>query len=480
MNVASPTGQQLVDTTSRTHLLLAKAGLVDSLEEAGLWLAARRIAVRVGADACNDEYGQAAALTAVSLAARASIPVTVTVADPRAILSAGPWKGLMLGETLGLLGDLNVHQDNSADVILPPLKAELLIGESTESRRSGASEGDIPRLQVSWDGWVAGVRSAGERLPERNGCVLAAAAAAALAVSEVFSHLAGHLDAAWRDISLSLWDPLAADPFKTIGPRLDWLPDRWQIVGLGHLGQAAAWCISLLPYPARSGEVWLVDDDFATEANISTGVLTMPSDASVGPAGDALRKTRLVSKALERAGRPTRMIENRLDTNQTRWNPAFPSVALIGVDNLDTRRHLSKVGWPLCVDSGLGSTASSFDALSIYALDTSQSSAEIMAWRTQEADSGSDPVPAFNELRSQGVDECGIVMLQGRAVGASYVGMTAAALATCEPLRRLHGSPGIRCVGLSLDQGVPTGASVPSEGSSEVVIPYVSARRTSP
>ena len=459
------TGQHLVDTTSRTHLLLARAGAVNTLQEAGERLAARHVVVAVGRDACHDPFGQAATLTAVTLAVRASLTVSVEVDDPQAIVSAGPWRGTELLEALLELG------------AIPRLAADRV---STKSRvtigapSATTAHADDIDLQVTWDGWVSAVRTAGTRLPERHGCVLAAVAAAALAISEIFLQMTGHLDAGWRALTLSLWDPLATDARTAFGPRLDRLPNQWELIGLGHLGQAAAWCVSLLPYRPGDGETWLVDDDVAKDANVSTGVLTTIDDAVIGPTGTARRKTRLVASALERAGRPTRLVEHRLTTQQ-RWDEARPSVAIIGVDNLQTRRHLSDVGWPLCVDAGLGSTSSSYNALTVYTLDDRQNSQGIAAWAQSSTQLQTTDIAAFDDLRSKGVDECGIVMLADRAVAAAFVGIIGACLAMSEPLRRLHGAPGFQCVSISLDTVAPVGAPAELVDASRRVLPYVGA-----
>ena len=84
--------------------------------------------------------------------------------------------------------------------------------------------------------------------------------AAALAVSDIFHYVVGHDDAGWRAVTLSLWDPLATDAERAVGTTLTRLPDQWMLVGLGHLGQAYAWCIGYLPPREREGKIWLCDD----------------------------------------------------------------------------------------------------------------------------------------------------------------------------------------------------------------------------
>jgi hypothetical protein len=289
-------------------------------------------------------------------------------------------------------------------------------------------------------------------MPERSGCILAAIAAGALGVSEVFHHFLGHLDAGWRPISLSLWDPMTPAPDEAAGPSLTHLPDKWMLVGLGHLGQAYAWCLGFLPPAESAPVVWLVDDDKASAANVSTGVLTLPTDAEPR----AILKTRLVSRWLESAGYETRLVESRL-SDSFRWESDHPAVALIGVDNFYLRRRLSEIGWPLCVDAGLGSAATSFATMSLHCFPGKLESSEVVAWGEQVARSTYTP-RALAKLEGITTDACGVVMLAGQAVAAAFVGMVAGCLVVSEPLRRIAGGLSLDALSLSLDLPSPRGA----------------------
>jgi hypothetical protein len=442
---ATAQGQQLVDATSRTHLLLAHLGLIEDLDEAESWLNSRQIHLMVGVEASRDSFAQAAAATVVTLAQRASFSVSIEVGDLDAMISSGIGSGQRLPQFLISLGAKIADRPASA--------AGVAIGnvQAPASNRS-------PQIQITWDGWVAGVRPIGQRLGERPGCVLASIAAAALGVSELFLHHIGHVDASWRDVTLSLWDPLSPDPASATGTLLTRLPDRLMLVGLGHLGQAFAWCIAHLPYKQDDGEVWLIDDDCVSAANISTGVLTGLIDYS----REGVQKTRLVGAILEQVGLKTRLLECRLPLSY-RWEPGHPDVALIGIDNLGLRRRLSGIEWPLCVDAGLGSTASSFAALSIHSFPGCQSSTEIESWKESNPPIAADSLaPAFLSLTKSTTDQCGMVMLANQAVAAAFVGMVAACLAVSEPLRRLHGGAGIDVVSLSLGLPNPRGLACSS------------------
>jgi len=444
-------GEHLVDNTSRTHLLLAHLELVGSLADASIWLGSRRLHIELGKDACLDGSAQAATMTAANLAVRASLSVTASIPNASARIVFGPCRGAFLADTLVELGvSLSAERDAAFVLAIGDVSAEL--------------DNDGPLLQITWDGWVAGLRPAGVRMPEREGCVLAPIAAGALGVAEAFHHFLGHLDAGWRTVSISLWDPLAARPEEATGPSLSHLPSEWMLVGLGHLGQAYSWCLGYLPYNDGQGTVWLVDDDHASAANVSTGVVTRPSDANPTPH----LKTRLVCRWLERVGFNTRLLEWRLPDSY-RWQPGDPGVALIGVDNFRFRRSLSTKSWPLCIDAGLGSTASSFASMSLHAFPGEAHSSEVVAWSEGIATNSATP-PALAVLEGTTTDQCGVVMLAGQAVAAAFVGTIAACFAVAEPLRRIADGPSLDALTLSLDLPLPRAAPAPVKRPLRVAI----------
>jgi hypothetical protein len=56
-------------------------------------------------------------------------------------------------------------------------------------------------------------------------------------------------------------------------------------------------------------------------------------------------------------------------------------------------------------------------------------------------------------LKSGELDKCGVTLLAGRAIGASFVGAAAASLALSEVLRLLHGAPVNQLIDIDL-QGI--------------------------
>jgi hypothetical protein len=413
---------------SRTTLLVMNSA--SSLEEAEAILAAEQIVIVAGPECATSMPHQAALLTAANTARRAvgNVPVVTHPDVRKATVLAGPLKGLTLAEALDRINAAQVE-------VIDRAGPTIVIG--TADARGAA--------RVTWAGWTAAVRTDAEcRLSEDEDMSLAPIAAAALAVSEAFQHLRGHREAGRRDVTLSLWDPLAPDPMAAQGPRVEWLPSEWALLGLGHLGQANAWGISFLPYNEAAGvRVRLQDVDHVTKATLSTGLLTFDGDLDK-------MKTRVVAAALEHAGFATAVVEQRLVAGDRAHD--YEQLALIGVDNITTRRLLSGVGWKLCVDAGLGRGVNNYTSIRLQAFPGPQRSDEVPAWREQRPAVTAVPdAAAYNALRAAGVDECGLITIANKAVAVTFVGTIAACLAIAEPLRALHNGPvlGVQTIDLS-------------------------------
>jgi len=437
---------------SRTALLVMQGG-ASSLEAAETLLASEEIVLMAGAECATSMAHQAALLTAANTAGRAVGNVSV-IADSDTLAApviTGPLEGIAVSEALTRLRATPVAalEETSAPV--------LVIG-------TVAAPGAI---RVTWTGWTAAVRTDLEcRLTEDDHMPLAPIAAAALGVSEAFQRLRSHPEAGYRDVTLSLWDLSASDPIAQPGPRVEWLPSEWALLGLGHLGQANAWSISFLPYAETTlVRVRLQDTDQITKATLSTGLLTFDSNVD-------MMKTRVVAAALEHLGFTTSIIEQRLVAgDHARYSE--PQVALIGVDNVGTRQLLSDVGWKLCIDAGLGRGINNYTRIRLQAFPGPLRSDAVPAWSEEHRPITSPPdTPAFQALRAAGVDDCGIVTIADKAVAVTFVGTVAACLAIAEPLRALHDGPtlGVQTINLSN----PAGARTAMQAARRWVPPAVS------
>jgi hypothetical protein len=215
------------------------------------------------------------------------------------------------------------------------------------------------------------------------------------------------------------------------------------LIGLGHLGQAYLWGLGLLPFPAPSGlQLVLQDTDVVTPSTESTSVLT--DSTLIGK-----MKTRAMSDWAERRGFKTK-IHERLFNSSFRRQEAEPAIALCGIDNAIGRSALDKVGFDFIVEAGLGHGFRDFQTVRLHTLPGPRPAADI--WPGRQG--GNDDVAsreAYLHLMKEGVlDQCGVTLLAGKAVGAPFVGAAAAALVLSEVLRVLHGGPAYQLVDLDL------------------------------
>jgi len=453
------------DEFSRPAKVLVDAGLVDSFGDAEVRLAAARPQVIVGSDAVTLAH-HAAVLTVVETACRAFGSVDLQL--PHAIANSKclvPGLGSLTMSAAARAAGANVLENRDSS------QPAIAIG--------APSAGNTRLLQVTWDHWLAHVNTKGQRLPERGNMPLAAVAAGALAVTECFKAVLGDLEATHRNRSLNLWQPNQNTcPSSTdlpgpdlVGPIVQYLPAAAWIVGLGHLGQAFAWCWRLLPYIDRAQcLLFLQDFDKVNPANRTTGVLVHPH--SIGHL-----KTRVVAAALEAAGFDTRLVERRLAKGARRL-PTEPALALLGMDKVEPRRLISDVGWELAVDVGLGAGPLDFTGISIHTFPAAGHSGTLQPWQQRESDRRSTSAMsqrAYRDAEVAGANPCGLVQLADTAVAAPFVGIVAACLAVAEPIRVLHGQDAT--VATALDAGRRQAARRATEPT-RARIPYVAADPT--
>jgi hypothetical protein len=235
-----------------------------------------------------------------------------------------------------------------------------------------------------------------------------------------------------RAAGLSLWQPgwdwLASDPTET---KMSLLPSSLWLIGLGNLGQAYAWLLACLPY-ATPYEVKLVLQDFDVLARSNDSTSLLSSVPLIGT-----KKARAVAAWLDRIGFDT-TIEERRFGEWTRRADHEPAVGLCGVDNALARAGLDQAGFGLVVEAGLGAGTSGFKNFSLHTFPSSRCSSEIWSAATGTVKDYS-AMPAYQALKHQGMDACGLAQLASRTVGVPFVGLLAGSLVIAELLRRLHG-----------------------------------------
>jgi hypothetical protein len=407
------------------------SGRAASHDEAMALMRSFGLSIHVGDEISRSPHQQVALLTLVNVARRTFLAGVDVVGLPDAKSLTGLAQSRSLKAAIEAYGGWVVSQPN-------PAWPSALIGACA------LPESSLPAWRLTWEGWRGGVmpaREVGCGGDESKAMALAPLVAAACCAAEVFAyHAEDHAMAGRRQLGMSLWNPgsdwLVADPGE---PELRWLPSHLWIIGLGNLGQAFAWAIAALPY-ADTREVKLVlqDDDRLAASNDSTSLLSFLKD--VGQ-----RKARMIGNWLDARGFETFLQESRFGLWTKRSNED-PAVALCGVDNAFARAALEHPGFELVVEAGLGAGPEAFRSVSLHTFPASRSADEIWSKQIGAKNENVENMPAYQAMKDQGVDACGLTQLASRTVGAPFVGLIAGVLVISELLRRLHGGMALELV----------------------------------
>lgn len=414
------------DSMHRLAKMALDAGEVSSPEEAMALFARYRLRIHLGYGWASTLAGQACFLTALNTAVRAFLGGVEVYGDLDYVL------------------DVPLYQGRSALVVAEELGAAVATNVTTElpTLVLGAAPDTLPSsfcVQLSWDHWRFQISpvGAGGGWDCADDNPLAGIGAASLGVNEAFMHVRGDLaEAGHRTVGMSIWNPLAVADWRDgahKGPALAYLPKSLWLVGLGHLGQAYAWTLGMLPYPV-DGRPHLVLQDFdkAAKSNLSTCLLLW--------AADLLKpKVRAVASRLEAAGFTTALVERRFGPEH-RVMVDEPTTALFGVDNVTARRDLDTAGFAMVVETGLGSGYRDFRNIRLHTFPGPRLPSQI--WTAESTSQVATKLnDAYKKLAEERKDVCGMTLLASRAVATPFVGALAAVLALAEVIRPLHGGP---------------------------------------
>jgi ThiF family len=413
------------ESMHRLAKLALDSGEVSSPEEALALFSRYRLRIHLGAGWADTLAGQACFLTALNTAARAFLGGVEIFGDLRPVLRVPLFEG------------------QSARTVVKALGGTVAVEPTTNSPtlvlgRTPAGSAPDFCVRLTWDRWCASIvpLAAHDGLPCIEDNPLAGVAAAALGVNEAFLHVRGDLpDAGYRAVGISLWSPLAVVDWRAEahrGPPLQYLPSSLWLVGLGHLGQAYAWTLGMLPYP-DDGQPHLVLQDFdrAAKSNLSTCMLLTADDLGK-------RKVRVVAQRLEAVGFTTDLVERRFgSTHQVMTGE--PTTALFGVDNVTARRDLDSAGFAMVVEAGLGSGYRDFRNIRMHTFPGPRRPSDI--WTADAAAQAAVELnDVYKKLALERNDQCGMTLLASRAVATPFVGAFAAALVLAEVVRPLHGA----------------------------------------
>lgn len=416
----------LLDAESMHRLakLALDSGEASSPEEALQLFADYRLRIHLGTGWAASLAGQACFLTSLNTAVRAFLGGVEVFGDLSPMLRVPLYNGRQVHSVIEELG---------GEVALNPTSnlPTIVLGLA-----SFVSRPDFC-VRLTWDGWCAAVTPLEDDVALSCDVdnALAGVAAAALGVNEAFLHIRGdHVEAGHRTIGISLWSPLAVKDWKANlhrGPQLQYLPSALWLVGLGHLGQAYAWTLGMLPYPVN-GRPHLVLQDFdkAAKSNLSTCLLLNADDLGK-------RKVRIVAKRLEDAGFTTDLVERRFGSGH-QVSTGEPAAALLGVDNVAARRDLESAGFSFIVEAGLGSGYRDFRSIRTHTFPGPRRPSEI--WSAADATQSTVELnDVYKNLARERNDLCGMTQLASRSVATPFVGALAATLVLAELIRPLHG-----------------------------------------
>ncbi len=419
--------EQIGNELNRSIKLAVDSGEASTIDEAREIFEGYRLGVIVGPDAAASATKQAALFTVVNTARRCFLGgVEVQVAHANADLLL-PWRDCRT------IGQAIVDLGGKVSDAIPTESPVVLIGDV-----HGPTLNDFT-LRATFDGWTGGVAPVedGIRLDEFQEFTPSGVLAGALAVSEAFQHMRGrNALAGHRAVGFSLWKPESTTSWvddSDTGPKLEWLPSNFWLIGLGHLGQAYLWTLGFLPYAnPETVQLVLQDYDELVFANDSTSLLT--NSKMIGQ-----KKTRAMAQWCAQRGFRTRIVERRFAAN-FEINAEEPQVALCGVDNQAARAALEDVGFTQIIEAGLGRGTEEYLAFQMHCFPAERTARQ--RWKSVDVTKSDDAFekPAYESLAAQGVDKCGITMLANRSVGASFVGAFTSTLVISELLRMALGA----------------------------------------
>jgi hypothetical protein len=365
---------------------------------------------------------QAALLTIVNTGKRAFLG-GVHVTMPNDVASIIPWP---------FSATLNAAVIDLGAVIV----SEAEIGNNFAIHLGLQASIDDNSIEVICNGWVGGISNGIDKvnLNQDVDFALGGILGGAIAVSAVFMRQTNINSAACdNSTGISLWRPdLIWTSKEAQGPQLRYLPKKAWLLGLGHLGQAYSWTLSMMPYSQPEDFKPLLQDfDRITDGNYSAGLLTDKQNTQP-------RKTRHCAEWLEAFGFEVTITERKYDSNTIRNNEE-PYLALCGFDNAKSRLPLEESGFDLIVESAIGSGLSDFDSIITHTFPGANKKPSDI-W-VDETDDKINRVLLDAMQKEVKKEECGVLVtsLASKAMSASFVGAVASALVISEVLRALNG-----------------------------------------
>ena len=380
------------------------------------------LSIRCGPRLSTSYAHQACLITAVNCGKRSFQGGVFVEMDNECTCLLPGFEGMPLSEVIKFQGGILQNHHESTKV--------LFIGETGQS-----SSG----LHLIFSNWTGGFVKTYDSVWDKDvSFPLGAICAAALGVAASFLTAMGIEPLAdWKPQGISFWNPdrldwQTPDPAE---PTPKYFPKSLWLLGLGHLGQAYAWTIGLLPFKGGDSLFLLQDYDVATLGNYEAGMLCERNLTNI-------KKARIVSEFLEKRGHKTSIVERRY-TNTFARLADDPELMISGLDNALSRRNLRVEEFKGILDFGLGGNLGTFDLIRFHNLPFAGRPEEI--W-PQSADQDLR-MDALEKLTRK-INDCGFV----KGIAVSFVGVFVSCLAVSELLRAYHQGPKVIKANISLRQ----------------------------
>ena len=171
----------------------------------------------------------------------------------------------------------------------------------------------------------------------------------------------------------------------------------------------------------------LHDFDIASEANLSTSILTTHQNIGV-------HKTRFLAD-IAQARRYQSVIQERPFDERLQVGPGDPPLLLCGVDSAQVRRQIGGAGFREIIEAGIGNAEDYLD-YQIHSFPAVRSPEEI--WKDVRHVSRSDELlqlPAYKKMQESSDNQCGLIQIADVSVGVPFVGAFVSGLVVAEAIR---------------------------------------------
>jgi hypothetical protein len=187
--------------------------------------------------------------------------------------------------------------------------------------------------------------------------------------------------------------------------------------------------------------LFLQDADAAEAGNLPIQILTKPD--WIGR-----KKARNAARWADDRGFRTTIIESRFAAGGFRSGDE-PGLALVGVDNLATRRAAAGSNFDLVLDAGLGATAPEIFDIRVHGFPGARSPEQ--AWPEPEAQPERPLDRTLRDLVEAGrIDRCGAMTIAGRSLGVPSTAVAAAAIQVAQACRAVSDGSFLDLVDVSL------------------------------